>query len=254
MVVAVGGGRFLLGRERWPLPPPDVAFPEQVRFRVHLCEQAFEMCSAANLARARETERVEAALKALPQVASLTYVGDRQAARQYRRIWGTDVGSSWWEPGVRNLGGTFTGTLRRPGDFYAMIRLGERVPGVQGFSREPTGFWTGKADLEVQLCGNESPGPCRERQPRGPATEAEKRAIVDKLRELKGIKAVYLEDREHASRLAKLYVPEQAGSPEAQPASMAESYYLKLDSPTLMTKVRLAINAMPGIQGIYPVL
>ncbi|MFC4531568.1 permease-like cell division protein FtsX [Sphaerisporangium dianthi] len=247
------GGWYLYQESRKPLPPPDAALPVQDRFTVSLCQGRFFRCPSGTRGAeaAKDTRRLEERLRAIPGVVSLRFVS-REA--RYQRM----SDKTYIDPDGRTgritldmMQDTFEGVLRDPALFGQVAEQARRIAGVERADRLPTDFWQGRADVTVTLCRNDPARVCAPLKHR-PLTEEEKQAILDRIREVRGVEKVYFEDQSHALRLERHYYPE--GSPYEGPillGDMNESYHVKIAGPDAARRVREALKGVTGVQLVW---
>ncbi|GII00887.1 permease-like cell division protein FtsX [Planobispora takensis] len=262
VLLAAGGagGWYLHQRSREPLPPPAVAFPEQTRFTVLLCGgygPGEGLCPGRPKAGEAEHLAVAARMRAMPELAEVAYVSEADNRRETLALY-----AARGEP-QETEGVTFTaylrGTLRRSDDFAAVVAKITAFPEVRRVIRVPVDFWAGKADVAVHLCAAAEAREegCTENRPggvEGAATEAEKEAVLDRIRELPGVEAVYLQDRGHLARLLGHYgpaVPEQ--DQPIPPERLYESFYVKFARPVGTAEIVRALEPLPGVHRVFPV-
>ncbi|MFC4586508.1 permease-like cell division protein FtsX [Sphaerisporangium corydalis] len=249
--VVAGGGWYLYDRSREPLPPPDVAVPEQLRFAVGVCGEGISRCQTDQGRVIADQPRVEAALRAIPEVVSLEFVSSAASYNRWRGLPDRypDVTSDFTLTQA-NFPDSFIGTLRHQSDYLAVAAKVRRIRGVRVVTRVTTDFWDGRADVTVTLCGY---GPARACKSIGgrPVTDAQKRAILDRLLAVDGVEKIYFEDRAHALKLERLYRPEGINDgPPLLLELMLESYRVRTGTPKAAEAVRKAVRDMPGVQSV----
>ncbi|MEV7965249.1 permease-like cell division protein FtsX [Sphaerisporangium sp. NPDC088356] len=250
-----GGGWYLYDQSRRPLAPPAGPVPEQLGFNVELCDSDLpRRCSEEVYDIADDPRQVADAVRALPEVASVKFISKQDAYELWRRS-----SSQYLDPAYRtnvkpeNFLNSITGTLRRSADFPRFAERVRAFTGVREVSRRPTSFWRGKADLTVNLCGNDPIwedrcGPVTDRH----VTEEQKQAIADRIRSVEGVEKIYFEDRAHALMLQKRYYPEGPGSaPPLLLASMNEAFHVKVRAPAVAERVMQAVEGLPGVAYMY---
>ncbi|GII75427.1 hypothetical protein Sru01_04090 [Sphaerisporangium rufum] len=253
LAALAAGGRHLYLESREPLPPPDAPLPAQVGFQVYLCPRpAASGCSAEDLRQARRPERIQAELRALPGVVSITYTSPEEAYRIWRRSSSeADAQGEGRLVVPAFLGASVTGTLRRPEDYAEVATRARRISGVFDVDRSPVSFWTGRADLRIDLC-NINPVPrCGNvgTVPRPPSA-AERQAIVDRIWRVDGVEKIYFEDRAHALRLARHYYPERALAGDAMLTAWndREAFYVKTRDAAAARRVMDQVAGLPGVE------
>lgn len=126
------------------------------------------------------------------------------------------------------------------GDFQTTV---EQLPGVVAIHLHGTSFWTGKTDVVIRLCpADNTEPPCAGR---GPATTAEKAAIYEALRTVDGVAAIYLEEREHATRDHFWRISAQSHYEVG--ADIPEAFHLNIDAPDAADRVKRAVGHLPGV-------
>ncbi|GIH89691.1 permease-like cell division protein FtsX [Planobispora siamensis] len=265
VLLAAGGagGWYLHRRSQEPSPPPAVAFPEQTRFTVLLCSgygPGEGLCPGRRKADEAEHLAVAARMRAMPELAGVAYVSEEDNRRETLALY-----AARGEP-QETEGVAFTahlrGTLRRSGDFAAVVAKITAFPEVKRVIRVPVDFWAGKADVAVHLCAAaDAPREeCTENRSggiAGAATGAEKEAVLDRLRELPGVETVYLQDRDHLARLLGHYGPRLPERDQpVQPDQLYETFYVKLfrpAGPAGTAEMVRALEPLPGVREVTPV-
>ncbi|GGS99307.1 hypothetical protein GCM10010156_66700 [Planobispora rosea] len=254
------GGRYLYERSREPLPPPDVPASARMRIVVHLCGQYVEAWSCIGRDEATDADgrAIAARMRAMPELTDVTFVSKEEDGRRALAYY-TAIG----EPERADelfFHASVEATLRRGGDFAAVSARLREIPGVVTVLRELPDVWAGKADLAVALCAEE------ERQPRGcgredrralagaPASEAEKKAVLDRLWDLPGVERVYLRDREDLTWLKRQYEPQDpAEHVTPRTERTRQTFYVKLSDPAGLAAVAGAVKHLPGVGGVFPI-
>ncbi|WP_405144849.1 permease-like cell division protein FtsX [Sphaerisporangium sp. NBC_01403] len=255
MGLAGGGGWYLYDRSRKPLPPPDGPWPEQLGFAVGLCGKwsPSPECTPSEELAAKKPSGIEAALRAVPEIATIRFSEERIVS-------GGERNKSFWTSRV------LSGTLDAPDQtFYVSLayfegtvrtrdyaRVAARVRSIEGVSyvRSQATFWEGKADVAIDLC---SKGPglvCTGIKDRS-VTEPQKRAIVDRLWDIPGVEKIYFEDRAHARKIREHYAPGDTGPRDPGIVSMedmTESLYVKLTDRRAVEVIGESIKDMPGVR------
>lgn len=246
LALIAGGGWHLYQQSRKPLPPPAVALPEQVRFAVWLCRE--EICPDLGTPRPGDVSRVEATLRSMPEVASVSFLsGESQRSRHS----GVDPSGRRASPTFSDM---FHGSLRRSSDFPAVAARLSTLTAVAEIRRVPTDFWFGKADVTVTLCGSSSAEACSPFLIQD-MTEEQKQAILDRIREIDGVQQIYFEDRRHALTLQQHYHPENSRSdPPLILAAMKEAFQVKMSGANAFTLVQQALDGVLGVESITPVI
>ncbi|MEU4835121.1 permease-like cell division protein FtsX [Streptosporangium sp. NPDC023615] len=242
------------------LPPPEGPWPEGGRFTVYLCAEADpnKPCREREITPAQKRS-VEERLRAMPEVARITFVPRETAWARYV----DEDPDNWILNSPLDMGriqASFEGELHRRADFASFGTVMQGMPGVAEVTAFGHDFWKGKAELHVELCRTgktepdetpETPDPCARR---GAATTEEKKAVEARLTALEGVERVYFEDAAHAHRVWRhtkvsrdsLFVDfllkEQA----------PEGYRVKLADPKAERAVIDAVKNMPGVAQARP--
>ncbi|MBG0828034.1 hypothetical protein HS041_09670 [Planomonospora sp. ID67723] len=271
---AAAGGWYLHQRSLRPLPPPETALPEQLRFSVALCGgygPGAGRCPGREKATEADYLKVADRMRAMPELAEVVFK-DEAAVRRA-------VSARYVAMGEQEMiaGAVFTpslvGTLRRSGDFAAVAARLKAFPEVETVLRAPADFWAGKADVEIVLCATADrlEKECTENRPagvEGAATEAEKEVIVARLWDLPGVETIYLQDHGHLMRLMRHYEsggtvsrgprrPDQTFPGRAlRPDQLYETFYVKLSRPIEPAgtgEIARVLKTLPGVLGVFPV-
>jgi hypothetical protein len=227
------GGWYLHRQSLLPSPPPDLAFPPAIGFVVELCLKKNLNCTAGTI------EQAAKIVRGVPEVASSIVVTHEELLARFSEtlLTGEDV--------LKNEDGIWPaeieGELRHAEDFEVVERQLAGKPGVAVVSRYSKSFWKGTADLQVNLCGLRRLSPaCRN----GTGSEAQRNAVVARLREQSGVKEVFLQDRAFGLRLNRHYHPEYYLTINDVP----EMLYVRLDDPAKARAAGQAVLAMPGVE------
>ncbi|GAA3444316.1 hypothetical protein [Planomonospora venezuelensis] len=274
---AGAGGWYLYERSLRPLPPPDAAFPEPLRFWVSLCGgygPGGGSCPGRPKATEADYRKVADRMRAMPELAEVVFKDETMVRRAMMARY-TAMDEQTMLAGAV-FAPSLTGTLRRSGDFAVVAARLKAFPEVETVLPEPSNFWAGKADLEIVLCAKDDrlKKECVENRPagvEGAATEAEKEAVVARLWDLPGAETIYLQDRGHLMRLMRHHEsealrlmrplgPDQMyrfhfGGPR-RPDQMYETFYVKLSTPidpTGTAGIARALKLLPGVLAVYPV-
>ncbi|MBB6470667.1 permease-like cell division protein FtsX [Sphaerisporangium rubeum] len=245
LALIAGGGWHLYQQSRKPLPPPAVALPEQTRFIVWLCQE--EICPGPGTPRPGDVRRVETALRSMPEVVSIKFSRNRSQGSQHPGTimdpaTGHGIGPVFFD--------AFDGRLRRSSDFPAVAA---KLKGMAVAQRLSTDFWFGKADVTVTLCGTSADEACSPFLIHD-MTEEQKQAVLDRIREIDGVRQVYYEDRQHALTLQQHYHPETSRSdPPLILAAMKETYRVKMSGPDAVRRLQQALNGVPGVESVMSV-
>jgi hypothetical protein len=227
------GGWYLHRQSLLPSPPPDVALPPAVGFGVELCLKKNSKCTVGTIEQAAELVR------GIPEVASSSVMTHEELLARFSEtsITGEDLlknGDEFWPAQIE-------GELRRTEDFEAVKRQLAGKPSVAGIYNLGGNFWKGRADLQVSMCGLSRLSPaCRN----GAGSEAQRNAVVARLREQSGVKKVFLQDRAFGLRLSRHYDPEHYLTINDVP----ERLYVRLDDPARARSAGQAVLAMPGVE------
>ncbi|MER6943310.1 hypothetical protein ABT294_04730 [Nonomuraea sp. NPDC000554] len=229
--LAVGGWHFYQ-RSLLPSPPPDGPFPAADGFAVLPCLDGDVGCPKGTV------EGVLAMLRGMPEVASVA-VRSAEEIRAANRASLIDpaelakVDTSTVLPDIE-------GRLRRSADFGTVKQKLTGKPGISGIFHTYGNFWKGKADLAVSLCVSaRMSAACVG----GPATVAQRDAVVARLRGLDGVEEVFLQDREFGLRLAKHDDPERY----VTVADVPEVLYVRFDDPGKARAAGRGVLRMPGV-------
>jgi cell division protein FtsX len=248
-----GGGWYLYDQSQKPLAPPEGPWPEQVRFAVSLCDAPaiFVTCPHGVGGDPRTYQRIEAALRADPAVRSLTFLSRYDTYAEYRKWMALSLDGRRTGPegvGPDDVSPMLYGTLRRPADYPQVAGRVESMAGVAFVSGRPISFWRGKAEVEVTLCGSLPTKVCAGHTPRG-VTDDQKRLVLDRLRGIAGVDAVYFEDRAHALRVEENRRPVGSGGRQKL-ESMNEKFYVKVRDPGAIEVIGHSIKDLPGVDSV----
>jgi hypothetical protein len=242
--------------ERFPeiLAPPDAPWPEGATFAVFLCREddAFDVCGDAQVTPAQR-RTIEARLRGMPRLTEFRYQSAAETLVEFEKS-APDFAGIMEESDMPE---SFNGRMLRRSDAAAFDSVARSLPGVSNTVVWPVLFWEDKADIAIALCSanvRSGPGGC---EGRGHVTKEERTAIGTLLRRMKGVDRIYYEDPAHAARKDKQFFdmwtqmqdPNDEGR-DAEPRSPVdhvESYYVKLDDPTLAEQVINAVRRLPGV-------
>lgn len=248
--LAGAGGWYLYERSWLPQPPPDIALSPSFEFKVVMCG-----CDGMAAATVEQRQETEAMLRAMPQVTSVEVWSGQELADQWRRSH-KGIGNTKRARGSFASGDVLHGVLRRAEDFPAVAEKMKSAPRVSTVSRSRVNFWAGKAEARISLCGqdfiSQNAPECRRSKRAGATgmvTEEEKAAVVARLRDLPGVETIYFQDPGHALKLAKLSYPDY--KPEGP---LPGSFYVKFSDPALARAITPAIEPLPGVRAVEPVL
>ncbi|MEV3977745.1 hypothetical protein [Nonomuraea sp. NPDC049758] len=232
LVAALGGGGWYLHlRSLLPSPPPVGALPVVDGFTVTLCTEGTQGCPQGT------AERVLALVRRIPEAVAPTLVPADEVERRWAQT--AIITEGLTRPPDANWIPMIEGGVRGPADYDAVRRGLAEEKGVLLLPRVPD-FWRGKADLTVVMCGQwQEDAACRT-----VATEAQRDAVVARLRELDGVAEVFLQDKPFGLRLARLY------RSDARPLTLAEIpevLYVRFDDPARARAVGQEMLRMPGV-------
>jgi hypothetical protein len=245
--LAGAGGWYLYERSWLPQPPPEVALSPSFEFEVAMCG-----CPGLTAATVEQRQEAEAMLRALPQVTSVEVRSGQEISDQWRRdyerigkVWSSDL-----------FGDVLHGTLRHAEDFPSVVEKMRSAPRVSTVWRSEVGFWAGRAEAQISLCGkdrfSQAMSECQKTRRGGVTgviTEKEKAAIVARLRDLPGVKTIYFQDPGHFLKLRKLSDPKFELD-----GTYPGSFYVKFSDPALARAIAPAIAPMAGVLEVSPVL
>jgi hypothetical protein len=234
LVAGLGaGGWYLHQRSLLPAPPPDGPFPAVEGVRVVLCLEKSMDC------RAGEAGQVMELVRGMPEVISPRLVSADEIAWRWAQQVTIGEGLAVirdraWIPQVE-------GRLRGPGDYESVRRRLSGQPGVMLVAPQKRDFWQGRADLRVIMC---APGGMYAACVRaGAATEAQRDAVVARLRGLDGVDEVFLQDKAFGLRLSKTYEPDRPLTMKDVP----EALCVRFADPSKVKAVGQAVLRMPGV-------
>ncbi|MCC5580432.1 hypothetical protein IMZ11_32920 [Microtetraspora sp. AC03309] len=233
------------------LPPPDGPWPETGTFFLYLCEddRAWAGCAGRGAVTVGELRGIERALASLPEITSYRRRTREEAlaiARQDYRI-----GAILTVDFMPHI--TYGGTLAR-GDWRALLGELADLPGVGASGAYRDNFWWGKADVSVMLCPKDAVHRSAKRcEGRGRATEAEKEAVLDRIRAVRGIEKIYLEDPAHAAK-ARDHVEWLMSFGGGDLDELPETFYLTLADPSAVARIEKSLTGMAGVAQVTPVV
>ncbi|RSN14597.1 hypothetical protein DMB42_08930 [Nonomuraea sp. WAC 01424] len=226
------GGWYLHRRSLLPAPPPVAALPVVDGFVVSLCTEGLEGCPDGT------AERVLALIRSIPEAVAPTLVPAAELERRWSQR--TINGEAGVDYRALVQAQIIEAGLRGPADYEAVKRRLAGEQSIQVMPRMPD-FWKGKADLSVVMCGRERRfAGCRT----GAATEAQRDAVVARLRELDGVDEVFLQDKPFGLRLSRLY---QGDAPPLTLDRVPEILYVRFDDPARARAVGQEMLRMPGV-------
>ncbi|SNR92805.1 hypothetical protein SAMN05216276_1001265 [Streptosporangium subroseum] len=227
------GGWYLHRQSLLPSPPPDVALPPAVGFSVEFCLKKNSNCPAGTI------EQVAELVRGIPEVASSSVVTHEERLARFSGI--SLAGEELLKNGDEIWPTVIEGQLRHTEDFAVVERQLAGKPGIASVYNLGGNFWKGRADLQVSMCGLSRLSPaCRN----GVGSEAQRNAVVARLREQSGVKKVFLQDRAFGLRLSRHYDPEYYLTINDVP----ERLYVRLDDPAKARSAGRAVLAMPGVE------
>ena len=257
-----GGAWYLRDLSRRPLSPPNGPWPEQRGFDVGLCYDLISDCPPANNEAAKHPARIEAALRVITGVTTIrsrvvtTMVRSQSEHEQIPPgeqpfgVWRSRILDGTFQDMPFDIAtdtAQFVGTVSRWGDYARVAEQVMSIPGVRYVAPVVPDFWTGKADVAIDLC---SYGPglvCTGVHDRS-VTEAQKQAIVERLWHIDGVEKIYFEDHAHRKKVREHYIqgePEDTATDSLE--EMTESFYVKLTDRRAIKIIGESIKDMPGV-------
>ncbi|WP_067172551.1 permease-like cell division protein FtsX [Microtetraspora niveoalba] len=241
-------------RGQWPLPPPDGPWPATGTFLIHLCRDdsaaTWEACEGGGATTDAERWVIEGTLASLPEVATYGRMTSEEALAIARQDW--QIGYILTADLMRE---SYGGTLR-PGDWRALLRTLAGLPGVGVPIAYRDDFWWGKADVSVALCPEVSLDRfARACEGRGRATEAERQAVLDRIREVRGIEKIYVEDPAHAAKVRDHleWHGGRASYAKGPFDEFPETFYVKLADPGAAARIEKSVAGLAGVAVVAPV-
>lgn len=229
-----------------PLPPPKGPWPKSGTLVVHLCSKDSAMQNCHGRATTAEQKRkLEKLLKRLPGFSGLRFVDQDEALREFREAF-RDNKELISAAGKRDMPESFEVELAvvnaKQADKVA------KLPGVAMALAQRTDFWLGKAHAQVRLCASRNlQGAC---PGRGRTTDLERDAVFEALRQLEGVKKIYLEPREHAAKNWRHVFVGSTLKPKTIALITGESFHLVLSDPASIDPIRAALKWLPGVYGV----
>ncbi|MFD1536169.1 permease-like cell division protein FtsX [Nonomuraea guangzhouensis] len=229
-----------------PLPPPKGPWPKSGTLSVFLCSKNSTMPSCHGRATtAEQKRRLEKLLKRLPGVSRVRFVNQDESFRKFREEF-------------RHNTSLIAATLKSdmPESFEAKVKVVNakqanrlaKLPGVASAHEWRTDFWLGKAHAQVRLCApRNDQGAC---QGRGQTTDLERDAIFEALRNLEGVKKIYLEPREHAVRNWRNIFADSIFNSKTIASVTGESFHLVLADPSNLTPINAALKELSGVEKV----
>ncbi|GIH63370.1 permease-like cell division protein FtsX [Microbispora siamensis] len=241
---------------RWPLPPPETPVPLTGRLSVFLCaddsdEYAPECLYGA--ATADDKRAIEAALRSLPPIRGFSFETKEQAYERFRRSAGDDPAGLEFvrKTRVDEMPESYQATLG-PGDWEVLRLRIEDLHGVLAAEIYGDSLWRGVADVGIALCpeiGSDYP-PCHGRE--GRISEEEKAAVLDRIRDLDGVKAVYFEDVAYAL-VNRRRIYWEADAKDLDPRTLPEAFYVAFDRPPTKAEMERIFVRVPGVAAVVSV-
>jgi len=112
-------------------------------------------------------------------------------------------------------------------------------------------YWQGKVELSIYLCIKTSPQP--QCQSNGPATEAEKSALQQRLKAMPQVETVYyVSQRQAYSEFRQYFSNEPALVQDTQEGDIPDSFQVKLKNPE--ADYNIVASAVNGTQGVETVV
>lgn len=251
------GGWVLYQRSRQPLSPPDGPWPQTGTFSAFLCQggdTASEACSDRGAVTAEEKQAVAAVLNTSPVVKDFHFETQEEALANFRALPVAEEDHAHEALldtiEAADLPESYRGAIG-PGDWRALKRRLEALPGVSRVYVFRDYFWRGKADLSIALCpqAGESYERC---EGRGAASQTDKDDVLGRIYALPGVEAVYFEDRAHALKVWRHVWWERAVTNRDLP-NMPEAYYVKLAAPPVIRDIRKSFAGVAGVAEVSDV-
>lgn len=226
LVISGGGGGAWVwaSGDHGPSDPPDGPWPMDTLVDIRLCGKDPQMDDGKckDVVTEAQKQAVLAKLQSMP-----------------------GISEAWASTYDNDLGGSVKGRLVDRDRFPAIKTVVDGMPGVVKAYSRPKDFWVGKSDLEIILC------PTKGCQGRGAATDAEKDAVYQRLRQLPQVAEVYFADREFVARVARHNARSGgSGGWELEAADPHEEFHVRLVQPSgraAAERIGEVIKAMPGV-------
>ncbi|MEV4459936.1 permease-like cell division protein FtsX [Microbispora sp. NPDC049633] len=245
--LGLAGWRFYEDSRR-PLSPPDGPRLQSGSFSVYLCDRSgTEIWSNCHhrTATAEDRRAIEVALRALPQIRDFHFESKEQAFEIFRQGLSDDPSGLkvLSVTGADDMPESYTGDLG-PGDWGALRRRLEALPGVSNVYIFGDTLWKGIADVGIKFCPEESDlyESCRGHRK---ASEREKAAVLDRIGKLDGVQTVYFEDVAHALEDNRRIL--WNGGSGVGPRALPEAFYVKFDRPPARADMEKVFGRMPGV-------
>ncbi|WP_433223043.1 permease-like cell division protein FtsX [Microtetraspora malaysiensis] len=235
-------------RGQWPLPPPRGPWPETGTFSAFLCDSKdqHERCRDGGSATAAERQEVEKVLAGMPEIKDFRFESREDAFANMRTI---PELAAVLKPD--DLSESYRGVLR-PGDWRSVLKKLESLEGISNVFAFRDSFWWGKADISIDFCADVNAF-VKHCEGRGQATEAEKQAVLDRIREVRGIEKIYVEDRPHAAKVhAHAWWKAPPGS-GGRLDEIGEAFYVKLAEPGAVARIKGSVEGMAGVGRVVEV-
>ncbi len=220
-------------------PPPAGPWPKGGLFTVAMCSKGDRWNNCDRRAITAEQKRaLEMGLRATSQVTEVRFQSRQEALEEFLKPFAADdVIRSAVQ--AKDLPESFVGRLRSRADIAPFESAFAEMPGVAYVLAHGRDFWEGKADVSVTLCEKDCEG-------RGPATPQERKAFEDRLRGMRQVERVYVEDAAHARRVAAF----RWGRAATRLPGLSEgyrAYHVKLVDPADARTVVGEFAALPGV-------
>lgn len=243
------GGWHLYEKSNQPLPPPDGPWPQTGRLSVYLCggtdfDAGWETCRSGGAATAADRQKIEAGLRAMPELRDIRFESREEARANLR-----EKSTEGTEPDLVDIPEAYRVRVE-PGDWKALRSRIEALPGVSNVFLFRDGFWWDKADIGISLCPESSSLPTNPCKGRGRPTEDEKRNVFDRIKALPDVETVYLEDPAHYLKMLRHSYWEETGSAANDVAHLPETFYVKLKRPPARDTINKIFEGMPGVNDV----
>ncbi|TQS27375.1 permease-like cell division protein FtsX [Microbispora sp. KK1-11] len=240
---------------RWPLPPPVTSAPPTGRMSVFLCADGSDEYAPNCLygaATADDRRKIEAVLRSLPELRGLSFETKEQAYEKFRKSARDDPAGLEFVRKTRadEMLDSYQGALG-PGDWEAIRLRIDDLRGVLATGIYGDSLWRGVADIGIALCpeiGSDFPR-CLGRER---VSEEEKAAVLDRIRDLDGVKAVYFEDAAHA-RVNRRRIYWEADAKDLDPRTLPEAFYVAFDRPPAKAEMEKIFGRVPGVAQVVSV-
>ncbi|MEU7877226.1 permease-like cell division protein FtsX [Microbispora bryophytorum] len=252
--LGVAGWRFY-EHSRRPQPPPVTSAPLTGRLSVFLCTDGSDEYAPNCLygaATADDRRKIEAVLRSLPELRGLSFETKEQAYERFRKSAGDDLAGLEFVRKTRadEMPESYQGALG-PGDWEAIRLRIDDLRGVLATGIYGDSLWRGVADIGIALCP-EIGSDFSRCQGRARVSEGEKAAVLDRIRDLDGVKAVYIEDAAHA-RVNMRRIFWRPDTEDVDVRALPEAFYIAFDRPPAKTEMEKIFLSMPGVAQVVPV-